>query len=92
MPDSEPPTPPSQSYLEQTASLLSTVATYMRLPALASTVRFASCLSEQTSPAPSSRLVMLFSVATHYRALTSSASAKRFSHVPLTIWAYRDHK
>lgn len=38
MSSSPPPTPPSPSYLEQTASLLSTVASYMRLPALASTV------------------------------------------------------
>jgi hypothetical protein len=32
------PSSSGQSYLEQTVSLLSTVATYMRLPALASTV------------------------------------------------------
>ncbi|CAI4216452.1 unnamed protein product [Parascedosporium putredinis] len=35
--NNSPPSSSSNSYLEQTASLLSTVATYMRLPALAST-------------------------------------------------------
>jgi hypothetical protein len=34
-----PPSPTSSSYLEQTVSILTSVAGYMRLPALASTVR-----------------------------------------------------
>lgn len=33
------PSPPSNSFLEQTVTILSSVAGYMRLPALASTVR-----------------------------------------------------
>lgn len=37
---------PTTSYLEQTVSLLSTVASYMRLPALASTVCHASHLPD----------------------------------------------
>ena len=42
-PNNVPPSSSNQSYLEQTVSLLSTVATYMRLPALASTVCTTSC-------------------------------------------------
>ena len=45
MTNSNPP-PSSNSYLEQTVSLLSSVASYMRLPALASTV------SASTNPIP----------------------------------------